>query len=763
LGAKATSEFEQRDWVPRALTRFGLRFPRTVLLLWLVIALLSAIESKNLRIETSTDSVLDRSGPAWAFYEESQDLFGGDEIISILLEGKEPFERSGLNEVVRLTEVFEGLAGVWRVDSLATVPLIRRTREGGISLDAALAAGVPVSDDALRELSDEIQFDRIAPGTVISKDGRDFGINLVLEKGAEDYYSPILNAVTKELDGQRAWVSGVPIFRIETDLWTRRELITFIPISLIVIGFLCFFLLLDPRLSLIGLFSSGVGSFVVLGVMALTGTPLTISTVVLPSVLLALGCAYSMHFLTAASAGERGDRFSERLLEVSVPVTLSGLTTALGFLAIGFVRIRAIQDMGSFGALGVLTVLLTTLTIVPAALKLCDTGGGDTRLRRFMSESASQWLIRWVVARRRLVISLWLVVMAIVGIGIFRLRVETDVIRWFPRDHAIRVAYDEIRNRLSGISPMNVVVEGDSSKSVSSPDVLLALGGLTRYLESLKEVGKAISIADPIIEMNRVFTGETGDSIPTQKEKIEQCLLLLESTEYTRDLIADDRRSANVLIRVDENSSQVLLEVAKAAERWWARNGVEGFAARTTGVMHEFARSEQAIARGQIRGLVFVLVTVGAILIAAFRSVSMAGATLLANAVPIVMAFGAMGLSGIRIDAGTVVVGCIAFGIAVDDTIHAVTEFSRCIESGLSKEKSLFVAYGRVFPPIVFTTIVISAGFLVLGFSKFALIRNLGVVTSAVMVLCLLADVILLPALLNCLSRRVRASRVVDG
>lgn len=735
--------------MPRALTAVGLRFPKSIVVFWLVVAFLAAIAVTKLRIETSMDSVLDRSDPAWVFYQESQDRFGGDEIISILIEAGEPFDRATLNEVVRLTKVFQNLPGVWRVDSLATVPLIRFTTGGDLSLDGALSAGVPESQKALEKLSNQIQSDRIAPKTVISGDGKYFAINLVLESGVEDQYLTILEVVNDQLAGQRAWVSGVPIFRVETDLWTRKELVTFIPATLVVVGLLCLLLLLDLRLAVIPLLSSGIGSLVVLGVMALTETPLTISTVILPSILLALGCAYAMHFLTAVSPEDRGIAFAETMMRISDPVTLSGLTTTLGFLAIGFVRIKVIQDMAAFGALGVLIVLGITLTFIPAALKLFPGASGDTALRRFVSESLAPSAISFVLKRRRVVIMVWLVSMAIIGIGIFKLRVETDVILWFPRDHKIRVDYDVIRNRLSGISPMNIVIDSPVLGSVTSPDVLLALEGLTAFVDSLDEVGRAISITDPLTQLDGILSDQSNGMVPTRGDRIEQYLLILESNEYMQDLVTGDRKSANVLLRVDENSSDVLLKVGEKAEEWWSRNGVSGYDARTTGVMHEFARSEEAIALGQIRGLIFVLLTVGGILVAAFRRIRIVAATLAANVIPIVMVFGGMGLSGIRLDAGTVVVGCIAFGIAVDDTIHTVTEFSRKVESSGSLREAVFRAYSRVLPAVIFTTIIVSAGFLVLGFSNFLLIRNLGLVTSGVMVLCLVAVVMLLPALLS--------------
>ncbi len=229
-------------------------------------------------------------------------------------------------------------------------------------------------------------------------------------------------------------------------------------------------------------------------------------------------------------------------------------------------------------------------------------------------------------------------------------------------------------------------------------------------------------------------------------------MLLLESNDYMSDLITADRTAANVVLRVNQNGSAALLGVARNAEEWWEQNGVAGYAARATGIMYEFARSQSAISLGQIRGLLFLFVSVGLIVFLAFRKMGLALATLLTNVIPIAMGFGAMGLLGVAIDAGTVVVGCIAFGIGVDDTIHTATEFSLGIADGISNQEAISGAYVSVLPALFFTTVVTSMGFAVLGFSDFALIRNLGIVTSVVMILCFIADVLLFPPLLSFLG-----------
>jgi predicted RND superfamily exporter protein len=107
-----------------------------------------------------------------------------------------------------------------------------------------------------------------------------------------------------------------------------------------------------------------------------------------------------------------------------------------------------------------------------------------------------------------------------------------------------------------------------------------------------------------------------------------------------------------------------------------------------------------------------------------------------------------MGLVGIALDAATVCMGSLALGIAVDDTIHVATGYRDGLERGSKPVEALDRCFERVLPPLVFTTVAIAAGFAVLGLSEFSLIRNLGLVTSALVGLCLLADVTLLPALL---------------
>jgi hypothetical protein len=164
--------------------------------------------------------------------------------------------------------------------------------------------------------------------------------------------------------------------------------------------------------------------------------------------------------------------------------------------------------------------------------------------------------------------------------------------------------------------------------------------------------------------------------------------------------------------------------------------------------MYEFARAEDEIAYGQLRGLLLALSAIGITMFLALGNLRLALVSMVPNIVPTAMVFGLMGWIGIPLDAGTVVIGSLALGIAVDDTIHLVNGFHERREDGATYETALRDTLSNVLHPVVLTTAAISLGFGLIGFSGFALTRNVGLLLAGVTVVSLVADLILLPALL---------------
>ena len=753
-----------RARIPLALIALGVRRPKAVLLSWLALAALAIPGLMNLQVDTSTDSVLDRKHPAWQVYQASLEDFGGDEIIVVALRAEQPYAAPVLRKLAALSEYFERLEGVRRVDSLSTLPVVWVNEAGDLELEPAFDADIPDPVARSERVARRLARDRIAPGSLVAEGGRVLAINLVLERGAEQRHAELLEEVHTWVDPAGGILSGVPVFRVAANQRTRAEILFFAPITAMLIAGFLLLVFRSAGAVLLGVAPGVAGSVFLLAAMGYLGAPLSITTMVLPSIILALGCAYSMHVLIAASDTDAQGAGNASTLEaalsrVGLPVALSGLTTALGLLAITLVRIEAVRMTGGFGALGVLVVTALVLTLLPAGLALSARPAARPRGFTWVQTRLAPTLVDLAQRRRGATLALWAATALLALVGIARVEVETDATRWLPPGNPVRDAYEEIRTTLSGISPMNVIIEAPPGGNVLDPPTLAAVDGLAAYLESLPEVGKTISVADPLRQLHGGFTNDPSQPLPNSLALAEQYLLLLESLEQIDDLLRMDRSATNIQIRADDNGSANLQGIRDAAQAWWTEHGQPDHRITTTGIMYEFARAEDEIAYGQLRGLVAALAVISAVLLMIFRSARLALLSLAPNAIPLLLIFGALGTLGLPLDAGTALIGCLALGVAVDDTIHIVAGFHARQGAGLAPREALDRTFAEVLPALASTTAMIAIAFLVLALSEFTITRNLGWVTSGIMVICFVADATLLPALLLRTKPRSRPAR----
>ena len=752
-----------RERLPRLLVALGIRKPRATLFFWALICALATPGVLRIQIEASTESILDKASPAWTFYEKSTDLFGGDEVIVVAAD----FGRnSNLSPIRTAAAYLEAVDGVRRVDALSTFPVVAVEDDGTVHLEPALPRAGGLHDEPVSATLEFARADRIIPNTLLANDGSVVAINMLLERKPAAYYDTLLDAAQSAASRLRdvygnAFVSGVPVFQHETSLQTRRELTLFAPLAAVCIWILISTIFKSAAAGGIVLGVGTVGIWVMLASIGASGVPISFTMLILPPLILALAAAYSMHMLAAAArasteSGDRPmdrDRLSIQLQQVATPIALSGLTTTIGFVATSLAGIESVKNVGGFGGVGVVATTALVLTALPAMLAEVpapsNAPAGFDRLSGFAPYRIAAHCVR----HRRAVLAFWLMLIAVAALGIFRVELNTDATRWFRLGTDTRDSYETIRKQLSGISPINVVIEStETGKSLLTPATVAKLDQLTDFLESRLGVGRAVSVADPLLQIHAGFSDSAG-GLPDSAAALEQYLLLLESAEHVDDLITSDRSATNLVLRLNNNGSSEILRTGQAAEAWWAKNGVPNTTARTTGIMYEFARAQDAIARGQVVGLTAAIVAIVFVLFATFGSLRSAAATLAPNVAPILGIYGAMGFFGVPVDAGTVLVGSLALGIAVDDTVHVASAYFEARRTE-PPERSAQRSLERTLPAITYTTIAVGIGFSLLALSEFTFIRNLGLLMAAAMAACLVADVHLLPALLTSVGAR---------
>ena len=208
---------------------------------------------------------------------------------------------------------------------------------------------------------------------------------------------------------------------------------------------------------------------------------------------------------------------------------------------------------------------------------------------------------------------------------------------------------------------------------------------------------------------------------------------------------------ANIVVRTSTGGSADVLALERRIRDAALRDpGLPEFMSfEVTGNTIVVNRAGDTIARDQTMTVAIAAIAIFALVGRAFGSFALGALAMIPNVVPVLLFFGLLGIGAAPLSLPTSMVGCIALGIAVDDTAHFLVGYRRRRKAGLDGRTAVAQTVGRVGRPIATTSLMLVAGFSVLQLSNFATLREFGGLAAITMGLCLLADLVLLPALLR--------------
>ena len=452
-------------------------------------------------------------------------------------------------------------------------------------------------------------------------------------------------------------------------------------------------------------------------------------------------------------AESRRAAVAETLRRVAVPCLFTSLTTAVGFVALMANPIGPIRVFGAFASVGVMLAFVATVLVVPAGLSL-----GRRRDRNPALGPGTRGLGRLAVldrlaqGRPGLVLAATAVLGGVVIAGVHGLRVETNNLEYFHRDAPLVRDSLSIEQTYGGSAPLDVVVDTGRAAGALEPALLASLVAFQDRLEAIDGVARGISLADLTRDLHHAMAGEERTTdLPHDVAMVDQ-LLLLPDADMVGRIVDTERRTTRVATRFAgatlglKQSRELLAQVQAAAD------DTLGEGARLTGSSLLFVRMDRHLVTGQIRSLSIVLALLLVIMSGLFRSLRVGLLAMIPNVLPIAMMLGLMGWLDVPLDGLTAMIACIAIGIGVDDTIH----YLHRLRHELRREPDLRAAMSRTLAvvgrPIVFTTVVLTAGFGVFGFSDFLGTRNFGLLTGLTVMVALVADLLVLPAVLICVG-----------
>jgi predicted RND superfamily exporter protein len=718
----------------------------------------------HLGVDPSVRRLLPSGDEALAFSAEMERRFGIEESLILALSVDDVFTPENLGIVQNVSDALAELEVVEDVMSLATAVNIR-DEAGDLSVEPFLE-DLPTRPEEAEALRRQVQGNPLYAGNLVSRDGRATAFVVHLRDMPEQEFIQqridlhIAETARSASAGAEIWMTGPPHLQAATARLLLEDLSRIIPLALVVMAGIAFLAFRTLRGVVLPLTTILLALVWTLGVVAWLRVPLNLVTSSVPPLILTVGFAYAVHVMTAYydafHAGRRevdaaGGPAAWAVRHVALAVILTAVTTGVGFASLLISRFGAVQEFGWISLLGVLFTSTISLSFVPAVLHLLPV---PRRMREPSEARSDDWFDRLMLRlghfdlrNRRIILSLGVLALLVAGFGATRISVSTDIITNFPETHPIRQQFASINEGLGGANPFYVVVESDVPDAFVQPANLEEIAALEEWMLEQPEIGGATSLADYVKLLNRAFHEDDPDflAIPERAALTKQLLFFGASDELER--FSDSRyQSVNIHVRSKSVDSQGM---ANVVERFQERlESLPDFMeAQVTGSTTLVTRAIDDVSQGQVQSLSLAFLFIYAILAIQFTSAWVGFLALLPNVLPVALYFGILGLSGVTLNPTTGLVACIVLGIAVDDTIHFLTQFNHEARRQVDEKLGAVHALRSVGRPVTITTVGLCLGFLLLTTSELSNQVAFGGLAAVTLAFAWLVDVTFTPAL----------------
>jgi hypothetical protein len=747
------------------LDRFAGRIvghPRLVLFIVGLITAVFAAGLLRLRIDSSAGTLVDRESPAWAYYEEVRATFGSDETDVVALVVDDVFNARTLAKIDALTTRLLRLDGVADVDSLATSRNLAATPDGEIDRSPVMAT-VPTEPADIERLRATVHANPLLYGTLVSEGDGAAAIFITYDEmpDQEMVASGIHDRVTEllsEFEGpEQVLFSGVPRLKVEASELILDDILVLGPLSFVVVSVVLFLAFRSWRGTLLPAITTGAGTIWTIGLMGYMDSSINIITLSLPTFLLAIGNAYSTHIVARHHDELRldGDPVGaarRTIAQIGTPVLVTALTTVLGFGALLAYHIEAIRNLGIFAVFGISSLFLLALTLTPALLSLMPApppSPGTSRVDAWLERSL-EGIGRFSIDHRAAVGAGALVIIALFAWGARSVEVETTYLTYFPKDDPVRRSVEAVNEHLGlGDAAFFVAIDGPETDSITQLSTLHRIAALQDYIERMPQVKSTASIVDYVKLLHRTLHDNDPAyyGLPDTDAAVSQYMLLLDP-ETLGDVLSGDSSRAVILVRSNIHVSRTMNEVVGRIEQFAAGMFPPPFAVQATGTRVVLDRTADDLASGQVGSLVAAMAIVFVVLTLQFLSPRFGLVAMGPNLVPIVIFFGVLGWSHTPLGMATAMIASVALGIGVDEAVHLLADFNHHVRKTADQRGAVLAALRGVGPPLIYNTASLMFGMLTLLASNFVPLQQFGLFTALNVVLSLLTDLILLPAIL---------------
>ena len=566
--------------------------------------------------------------------------------------------------------------------------------------------------------------------------------------------------------------SGLPLIRTQLADRMKKEMRWFLVGSVLLsaIILLIFFRSISTMFLSLAVVLTGVVWSV--GTLHLFAYKISLLTVLIPPLIVVIGIPNCIYFLNKyhISYTESKDKDAALVTMISkmgIVTLFCNIAAAIGFAVFALTKSPILKEFGAVAGINILALFLISLVLIPAVLSSLP--APKERHIKYLENKWLQALLDklevWALNHRGFIYGATAIVLVIAIAGIFRLRAEGFIVDDLPKTDKIYTDLKFFEKNFKGVMPLEIVIDTKQKNGLrKNPLKIFAqIDSLSQYIASLPETGKPLSLIEGLKFVRQAYYD--GDSsnygLPNDFDIsfIASYLNTKKSTagadnnnisKLLNSFIDSSKQKARISVNMADVGSKrlplLLQQVQEKADHYFDSTK---YHVELTGASVTFLEGSSFIIKGLKDSIMWAFALIALCMLYLFRSVRILFCSLIPNVIPLVITAGVMGWVGIALKPSTVLVFSIALGIAIDITIRFLVNYKQEQKGSSESRRALVIkTIHSTGISIIYTSLVLAAGFIIFCFSGFGSTQSLGWLTSLTLVVATFTNLILLPALL---------------
>ncbi|MEJ7645936.1 MAG: efflux RND transporter permease subunit [Chryseolinea sp.] len=715
--------------------------------------------------------------PDMVYHDQFKAQFGEDaNLIAVGLKDSAAYTLSNFNALRQLTRDIRKIEGVTQVLALPNLKTI---------LKDTVNARFYLSDIFSDTITTQAQLDSLLK---VAKDQRIYADQLInTSNGAtmmlvsvkkEVMNSPKRVGMTQSLldEGKRfedktkiqLRYAGLPFIRTVVANALKREMNIFLIASALVTGIIMLVIFRSFRAVLFSMIIIGILVVWTLGTLELLGFKITLLSGLIPPVIVTIGVTNAIYLLNKyhlefARLKDKKDAITSVVQKMGLAMFLTNLTVAIGFLTLLATDITILREFGIVAGINILALFFVCLIMIPSVLYWLPVPS-EKHLRHLHFNLMNTFLktIDMLVQRRRVWIYLTSIVVAVISVwGISLLHSVTYMVDDVPEESQVKRDLKFFESNFSGFLPLEMMVEFKTKKKRPILDVknLKKIESFETFLDSIPVMSKPLSVLSFIKASKQAFYNGNPEkyALPSKTEGAFIMRYMKGETDnsglfksFVDSTFSKMRISCQIAdIGSNRLDSLVHLAIEPRMKQIFASQGRDSIATAITGSTKIFIKGNKFLVANLKESLLLAIVLITISMAILFTNLRMIIISLIPNLLALIITAGLMGFFHIPLKASTALIFSITFGISVDNSIRFLAKYRQEILSNtylipLAVTDSIM----ETGKSIIYTSVVLFAGFMVFAFSSFGGTIALGLLTSLTLVISMFTNIILLPALI---------------